>query len=93
MIESELEAYFTLIGIKGSEEGDSYDYLIGTKILSTFNYKGIFWAIDDKSNKSFDTLGEIKDFYKLPLIPDNVKTKEELDEFYKVIGLKHESKP
>ena len=80
-------AYMETIGIKGKEEwfSDSEDFYFGEHILVT----GIWFALDDKTNKHFETLGEIVEFYRLPMIPENVRGKAEFEEYKRVIGVTH----
>ena len=83
---NDIYRYFETIGIKGREVwfSDTYDYDIGTNTLVV----GADYALDDLTNTKFKTLGEIIEFYKLPMLPDNIRTTEEYDEFKVIIGIK-----
>lgn len=82
----DIHTYFETIDIKGGENwhSDSYDYEIGTNTLVV----GLDYALDDLTNKKFKTLGEIVEFYKLPMLPDNIRTKEDYYEFKVIVGIK-----
>ena len=81
----DIQYYMETIGIEGKEEwfSDSEDFYFGDHILVT----GIWFALDDKTGKRFETLGEIVEFYGLPMIPENVRGKYEFEEYKKIIGL------
>lgn len=81
----DVRAYMETIGIQGQEDwfSDSEDFYFGEHILVT----GIWYALDDKTARMFETLGEICEFYKLPMLPENVRGKEEFEEYKKAIGL------
>jgi hypothetical protein len=83
---NDIELYMKTIGIKGyvSTFLECTIYQIGdSELCISHNY-----AIDDKTGKVFNSLGEICEFYKLPFLPDNVRTKEDLIEYKRVIVLK-----
>jgi hypothetical protein len=81
----DLQLYMNTIGIESSEDWftDSENYDIGDNTLVV----GIWWALDDKTGTKFNSLGEIVGFYGLPMLPENVRNKEELEEYKRVIGL------
>lgn len=86
---NDIHRYFETIDIKGREVwfSDTYDYDIGTNTLVV----GVDYALDDLTNTKFKKLGEIVEFYKLPMLPDNIRTKEEYDEFKVIVGVKPEN--
>lgn len=75
----DVELYMETIGIKGdwSTFSECTSYRIGESDLCI----GYDCAVDDKTGKVFNSLFEVIDFYKLPIIPDNVRTPEEFQEF------------
>jgi hypothetical protein len=84
-INNDIHKYFETIGIKGRENwcSDTFDYDIGVNILVV----GCDFALDDLTNTKFNTLGDIVEFYKLPMIPDNVRTIEDYEEFKIIVGI------
>jgi hypothetical protein len=84
-INNDIHSYFETIGISGNENwySDTYDYTINTNTLVV----GLDYALDDLTNTKFNTLGEIVEFYKLPMLPENVRGKDEYEEYKRVIGL------
>jgi hypothetical protein len=83
---NDIELYMETIGIKGdlSTFSECTSYQMGDSELCI----GHNYAVDDKTGKVFNSLGEICEFYKLPFLPDNVRTKEDLIEYKRVIGFK-----
>ncbi len=82
--------YMNIIDIQGKEEwfGDSYDYTIGDNTLVTgLDNNGAYYALDDKTAKGFVSLEEIIEFYNLPVLPENVNTKLEYEQYLKNINL------
>jgi hypothetical protein len=67
----DIQAYMETIGIDSQEDwfSDSENFYFGEHILVI----GIWFALDDKTGKQFESLGEIVEFYGLPMIPENVR--------------------
>jgi hypothetical protein len=84
----DVRSYMETIGIEGEENwfSDSEDFYFGEHILVT----GIWFALDDKTGKQFQSLGEIVEFYGLPMIPENVRGKKEFEEYKRIVTFKSE---